>query len=439
MQRPGVQYALVDGDSVAYCCFGSGDCDVMFLNTLMASIDAMWEHPAHLRSWRTFDPDLRVAALDHRGYGVSDPIDRELRGDVDERVKDVLAVADAVDMPTFGIIAEMEQTELAIRLAIDHPERVQRLVLCNGIAAGSSQDDYTSGYRLTDDFIEFLRGQFGSGALIPMMAPHMAGDAEFAARFERLGGSPGVFAQFLRKLRDVDIRALLPEVRVPTLVVHTGDYTINLVEESRYIAAHIPDAELFEVTAPNPSFYWGGGSVDRVIEFLTARTSAVVQRDLATVMFIDIVNSTEMVGKLGDAEWRRTLDFVDDLVADRVTKYRGRVVKQTGDGHLAEFARPSDAVRAGLALSRDARVLGVEVRVGLHTGEVERRGDDLGGIAVHVADRVSETALPNEVLLSRTVADLIGGSDFALDDAGFHALKGIEGEWRLYRASRPQR
>lgn len=439
MQRPGVRYAAVDGDSVAYCVFGSGDCDVVFLNTLMGSIDAMWEHPAHLRAWRMFDPDLRVVALDHRGYGVSDPIDADLRGDVAERLKDTLAVADAVDMRSFGIIAELEQTELAVRLAVAHPDRVERLVLCNGVAAGSDHDDYETGLALSDELVDVLASQFGTGMVISMTAPHMAGDLDFAARFERMGGSPGVLAAFLRRLRRLDVRAELAQVAVPTLVVHTGDYTMNRVEESRYIAARIPDAELFEVSEPNTSFYWGGGSVDRIIEFLTARSVAAVERDLATVAFLDIVNSTEMVGKLGDAEWRRTLDFLDDLVADRVAKFGGRVVKQTGDGHLAEFPRPSEAVRAAQALCRDARVLGVEVRIGLHTGEVERRGDDLGGIAVHVADRVAQAAGPNEVWVSRTVADLVGGSDFALDDVGFHALKGIEGEWRLYRAGSARR
>lgn len=425
----------MDGASVAYTAFGDGDCDVLFLNTMMGSIDAMWEHPAHLRSWRTFAVDLRIAGLDHRGYGVSDPIAWDRRGDIDERIKDALAVADALGMATFGIIAELEQTELALRLAIDHPERVTRIVLCNGAASGTNHDDYTTGYILTDEFIDVLRGEFGTGSLIPLIAPHMAGDPDFAGRFERLGGSPGVFVQYLRNLRNLDVRPLLPQVRVPTLVVYTGDYTPNLVDESRYLAEHIPDAELFVVDTPSTSFFWGGGAIDRIIEFLTARSAAIVERDLATVMFTDIVNSTEMLGKLGDAEWRRTLDFVDDLVADRVAKHGGRVVKQTGDGHLAEFSRPSEAVRAGLVLSRDARVLGVQVRVGLHTGEVERRGDDLGGIAVHVAARVSENTGPSEVWVSRTVADLIGGSEFALDDAGFHPLKGIEGEWRLYRAS----
>jgi class 3 adenylate cyclase len=368
-----------------------------------------------------------VIMLDHRGSGMSDSVPEARQGDLDDRIDDALAVLDALGVDRVSVCAEGDGTLTAIKFVVEHPERVDKLVLLNGYAAGWAVG--ASSEQL-EEIADTVRAAWGTGELVAGVVPHFADDLEFCARLERLGARPSAAAALTRNLAAMDLRPLLDKITAPTLVVFSGDLTLSSVEQSRDLAHHIPHARLFE--GSSSTFYWGSGVVEEIVAFISGAAS-VGDRDLATVLFTDVVDSTGSVVTVGDREWRQTLDFLDDIVASRSTKAGGRVVKQTGDGHLVEFARPGDAVRAALAICRDAPTLGVRVRAGVHTGEIERReSGDIGGLSVHIAARIAAIAGPGEVLVSRTVADLLGAGDHQLHDRGEHDLKGVPGRWQLF-------
>ncbi|MCU1454604.1 MAG: family 3 adenylate cyclase [Acidimicrobiales bacterium] len=431
MRRPPTQFASVGRERVAFQVFGEGDTVLLFLKSGLASVEMLWEHPGHLRAFRVLGERLRVVMFDHRGLGMSDPVEEHRLGDLDERVEDVLGVLDHLGIERVVIQGELDGGATAVKLAVEHPERCDRLVLTNTLAKGSPGPGYPWGMAWDDeDMLEGIRLAWGRGDLVRSVAAHLGDDRDFLGRFERLGARPGPAAATIRRTAEHDVRDLLPLVACPTLVVHTGDLLSVGREHAVYLVEHIAGAELAEM--PASSFYWGGGAMERVMEFTTGTSSARHERDLATVLFTDIVGSTATLQAVGDGRWRQSLDVLDDLVATRVEACRGRVVKQTGDGHVAEFPSPGDAVRAALSLLAGSQVLGLTLRAGIHTGEVERReGGDLGGLTVHVAARVAAAAGADEVLVSRTVADLLGSTTFGFVDRGEHALKGVDGMWRL--------
>jgi len=245
-----------------------------------------------------------------------------------------------------------------------------------------------------------------------------------------MGARPSAAAALVRNLAVLDVRPLLAKITAPTLVVYSGDLTLSSVEQSRELAEQIPHARLFE--GSSSTFYWGSGVVEEFIAFISGAVS-VGDRDLVTLVFTDVVDSTRAVVAAGDDVWRQTLNFLDDLVAARVSRAGGRIVKQTGDGHLIEFARPGDAVRAAIAICSAAPTLGVTLRAGVHTGEIERRENgDIGGLTVHIAARIAPFANAGQVIVSRTVADLLGATEYALQDRGEHELKGVPGRWALF-------
>jgi class 3 adenylate cyclase len=375
---------------------------------------------------------FRTIMLDHRGFGMSDTIAESRLGNLDDRIDDVLAVLDAVGVERVCVFGEGAGGPPAIKLAAEHPHRVEKLVLVNAGAKGARGDGYEFGQSPEElaASAELLRDWWGTGQVMANGSPNFSDDLEFLGRFERMGASPGAAAAMFLNSPSIDVRPLLSLITVPTLVVHSGDTPSHSIEESRYLAAHIAGARFFE--GRSSTHYWGGGVQEEMISFASG-ADLVGQRDLATVLFTDVVDSTGSVVALGDAEWRRTLDFLDDVVATRATRAGGRVVKQTGDGHLVEFERPGDAVNAALAICRDAPTLGVQVRAGVHTGEIERReSGDIGGLTVHIAARVAAIAGPGDVVVSRTVADLLGSGEHELQDRGEHALKGVPGRWQLY-------
>jgi class 3 adenylate cyclase len=326
-----------------------------------------------------------------------------------------------------SVIAEGDGALTAIKFAAMHPERVEKVVLANGYAAGWGVG--VPPERL-DEVADRVRAVWGSGELVASVVPHFADDLDFCGRHERMGARPGAAAALTRNLAAMDLRPLLDQIAAPTLVVYSGDITLSSVEQSRDLARYIPNARLFE--GSSSTFYWGGGVVEEMVAFISG-AAGVGDRDLVTLLFTDIVDSTGAVVAAGDDKWRQTLDFLDDLVAARVSRAGGRVVKQTGDGHLIEFARPGDAVSAALAICRAAPTLGVTLRAGVHTGEIERReGGDIGGLSVHIAARVAAIAGAGEVVVSRTVADLLGSGAHKLRNSGEHELKGVPGRWQLY-------
>lgn len=429
MLRPETRFVSVGRDRVAFQVHGDGP-PFLFLKAFGASVDAVWEHPGHLRFWRSMGSALRMVTLDHRGTGMSDALEDSRLRDLDSRVEDVLAVLDALEIDRLFVCGELDGAFTAVKFAVQHPDRCAGLILQNAAATGFA---FGSSEAALEDLTESVRATWGTGETVANTVPSFADDRDFCARFERMGARPGAAAVLVAVLGTTDIRPMLASVTAPTLVVHSGEITLSTAEDAHDLAARIPNARLFE--SESSTFYWGAGVIDQVVAFVTGNPG-VGARDLVTMVFTDVVDSTGTVVALGDSEWRQTLTFLDDLVAARVASYGGRVVKQMGDGHLIEFSRPSDAVRATLGLVRGAPALGVSIRAGIHTGEIERRETgDIGGLSVHIAARTAAHANAGEVLVSRTVVDLLGATDYELEDRGEHELKGIPGTWRLFAVS----
>jgi class 3 adenylate cyclase/alpha-beta hydrolase superfamily lysophospholipase len=427
MQQPETRYVSLGRERVAYQVFGEGDQGLLFLLPVWLSVDALWENVGHLRIWRLASDSFRVVLLDHRGFGMSDAIPESRLADPEVCVEDALTVLDEVGIDRVCVVGEGYGAFNAVTLAVQHPDRVDKLALMNASAMGLGCEHGWSTEEASE-ISELVRERWGSGRMM-QLAPLFSDDLSFLARFERMGARPAAAAAAWRNVASIDIRSLLADIAAPTLVAHSRSSAADDSGPARYLADHIPGARYFE--AESSTFYWGGGIVEEIYSFLGADRAG--HRGLATVLFTDVVDSTRSVVATGDREWRQTLDFLDDLVAARVTRAGGRTVKQTGDGHLVEFDHPSDAVASALEICRDAPTLGVRVRAGVHTGEVERRdGGDLGGLSVHIAARVAAVAGPGEVVISRTVADLLGSADYELRDRGDHELKGVPGRWQLF-------
>ena len=337
-----------------------------------------------------------------------------------------------------GSRARRELGPPALQFAATHPERTSALVLINPSARFRRADDYPEG--LADEDVEAVlaavRDRWGTGETLRLLAPSMAGDARFArwlARCERLSMPPQDASWRFRASFEVDVRHLLGAIRVPTLVVVRAGWPGS--EQGRYVAEHIDGARYVELPGEDFLFFVGdtGPLLDAIEEFVTGRLPRhEVDRVLATVLFTDVVGSTDQVAGMGDRRWSELLATHDGLTRAELERFRGREIRTTGDGFLATFDGPGRAVRCACAIRDAVRAIGIQVRVGLHTGEIELHGDEIGGIAVHIAQRVQALAQPDEVLVSRTVADLVGGSGIPFADRGTHALKGVPNQWQLF-------
>jgi class 3 adenylate cyclase len=415
--------------------FGDGPIDLVFVAGFISNVELIWEDPLLTRFFERLGTFARVIVFDKRGQGLSDPVSGAPI--LEERMDDVLAVLDAAGSERAAFLTISEGGPLAMMFAATYPERVSALVLYGTLVKGTYSDDYpwAPSSELWEMYFEM---PWGEGTTVNLLAPSLALDEEFVrrwARFERMSSSPGMARQILRMTARVDAREILPTVAVPTLILHrTGDSTIP-VEVARYMAERIPGAKYVEL--PGDDHLWFVGDTDSVIdeieEFLTGtRSPAEPDRVLATVMFTDIVDSTRRAAELGDRDWRGLVERHDQLIRQQLERYRGREVKTMGDGFLATFDGPARGIRAAVD-SRDAvRDLGIEIRAGLHTGEVEVMKGDVRGLAVNIGARVGSAAEPGEVLVSRTVTDLVVGSGIKFADRGLHSLKGVPGEWQLY-------
>lgn len=433
MRAPETQFATVHGRRIAYQESGRGDDTLLMMRARSVSIEAMWDHPAHLRLWRAIGERLRFVAFDYCGSGVSDALPPEQVGDLDIAVDDAIGLLDALGIDRACVSAEFDSAPVAVALAVAHPDRIGKLVLINGFAKGSRDDGYEVGLSRdeVEEFAVAVEQSWGTGTILSLAAPHLADEPGFPARQERLGARPSDAARIIRRNADVDVRSLLPQLSVPTLVVFSGDLSVVTADESRFLAEHIPGARFVE--ASSSTFYWGGGVVEEILGFLTEGAEPSAEHDLATVLFTDVVGSTDQLVAAGDREWRRTLTFLDELTESRADRFGGRVSARTGDGHVLDFPRPRDAVEAAFAIIRSARTLGVTLRAGLHAGEIERRErGDIGGLTVHIAARVAAEAAGDEVLVSRTVVDLLGASGYQIVPRGTHELKGVPGAWTLF-------
>jgi class 3 adenylate cyclase len=436
---PQTHFAAGPEGQVAYQIFGSGSLDLLFLPPWIWSIEVMWENPRIERFLKRLAGFSRVIVYDKRGTGVSDPVPLGAIPTIEQWADDIGVVLDAAGCQRAAIVANMEAVQMALIFAAMHPERSSALVTLDGAACYLRHDDFPIGMpeKLVDRNVQLVMSM---GAEWPrFFAPSLAEDTEFKtwfARFRRLAVAPSLGPLIFRTGHYWDVRAALPAITVPTLVIHHTDNQYFHVDQAHYLASQIRDAKLVQVPGVDGHFYAGDqdASLGEIEAFLTGeRTLPEEDRVLATVLFTDIVNSTKRSAEMGDKKWREALDAHDKIAASQVGRQRGRLIKTTGDGVLATFDGPARAIKCACALGDEIREkLGLEIRSGLHTGEIELRGKDIGGIAVALAARVMSEAGPLEVVVSSTVKDLVVGSGIEFDQRGRQSLKGVPGEWRLY-------
>jgi pimeloyl-ACP methyl ester carboxylesterase/class 3 adenylate cyclase len=439
---PETQYAQSGDLSIAYQCVGEGPLDLLFIPGFVSNVELLWDIPKWADMFDRFSSLGRLVFFDKRGTGCSD---RTLgTGSAEDRMDDARAVADAAGIEQAVVIGLSEGGPLAILFAAAFPERVRSLVLWGTFARILRGPDYEMGQdpAVVDGFISYVRDQWGTGHALEAFVSGADDEMlKVMARYERQTASPGAAAEILHHNVNMDVRYALGAVQAPTLVVHrTGDPIVP-VRYGRYLAENIAGARLVEVPG---DFHVGGlpgdddPILDAIAQFVTGASSpreVDVDRVLMTVLFTDIVDSTARAAEIGDRAWRNLLEHHDVAAANAVEHHRGVVVKRTGDGLLATFDGPGRGIRAARALQGAVRPLGIEVRAGLHTGEVERRVDDVAGIGVHIGARVSALAGPGEVLVTSTVKDLVIGSELEFDDRGTRTLKGVPGDWHLWAAN----
>jgi pimeloyl-ACP methyl ester carboxylesterase len=436
--QPVTQYAKSGDVHIAYQAFGEGPINLVLVPGFVSNVEHYWDEPDLARFLNRLGSYARVVTFDKRGTGMSDRV-AELPG-LDQRMDDLRAVMDAAGMEQAALLGISEGAPLCVLFAATYPDRCRALALYGSFSRFSY---WFPTEEALAAFFGYVEQAWGTGGSVQRFAPSRANDATFQrwwGRNERLGASPAAVTALMRMNSQIDISGILSAVRVPTLVIHrTGDKTVS-VEGGREMAAHIPGARLVEIPGVDHIFYVGENAdeiFDAIEEFLTgSRAPVPFDRVLATVLFTDIVGSTERAAALGDQRWRDILDKHNATIRRNLVRFRGREVKVTGDGFLATFDGPARGVRCACAIAEEIKTLGIEVRAGLHTGECETIGDDVGGIAVHIGARVAALAGASEVLVSSTVKDLVAGSGLRFGESGVHTLKGIPGEWRIFVAER---
>ena len=422
--------------SIAYQVVGDGPTDLVMCPGEISHLEFMWTEPTLSRNVLRLASFSRVIRFDKRGTGMSDR-DTGIPT-LEERIDDVRAVMDAAGSERAAIYGISEGGAMAALFAAMYPHRTIGLILYGAFPRILEAPDWPGIPReMWDAGIEDSVAHFGEGSPLERWAPSVAGNREIQEWWgtsQRMGASPSALRALLTMNRDIDVRAVLPTIQVPTLVLHrVGDLVVPIAA-GEYMASRIPNAKFVALDGEDHFAYgdceaWMG----EIEEFVTgARHEAPSGRVLATVVFTDVVGSTELAARLGDAEWRRLLDRHDDAARRLATRHRGRLVKSTGDGVLASFDGPARAARFAVDLGRDLASLGLRLRAGIHTGEVEVRGDDIGGIAVHIAARIAALAGADEVLTSRTLRDLTAGAGLVFEDRGAHAFKGVPDEWQVY-------
>ncbi len=439
MQRPETRYAKSgDGVHVAYQVCGDGPMDIVMVPGFVSHLEMAWDMPFTRQAFEQAASFGRLIRFDKRGTGLSDPVTTVPT--LEQRMDDVRAVMDAVGSERAALWGISEGGAMCILFAATYPERTSALVLVSSFARLSSGPDQPWGYDeptaevITQSFVD----QWGTGAVLGAFFPSASGDDQLTnlfARYERNSARPGDVRAIIDMCREIDVRPILPSITVPTLVVHhTGDPMVQ-VENGRYLAEHIPGAQYIELGDADHVTIRSDGpdEFDDIREFLTGtRVAPDFDRVLATVLFTDIVRSTERVAEVGDTQWKRLLDQHDELMKREIERFRGRAVKSTGDGFLAVFDGPGRAAQCALAANHSLQRVGLDIRAGVHTGEIEQRDGDVGGIAVHIGARIAARADAGEVLASRVVRDLVVGSPLTFADRGEHELKGVPGSWELY-------
>ena len=441
--QPETRYAWLGQDRIAYQVLGDGPPDLVMTGAM--TIDVAWEDPGVALFLHSLASFSRLILFDRRGTGASDPPPPEPLPAWESHAEELAVVLDAVGSERTAILAEIDTTPAAILFAATRPERTSALILVHASAKYVASDDYPIGIprEVAEALVAQVDQLWGTDAMAAMYVPSRAGDERFRrwwAKLLRTGASPRAAARaLLRTVLEVDLRPLLPLIQAPTLVLHRRDFHVPPVEHAHFLTEHIPGARLVELPGADMSVIWDTPEValDLIEELLTGvRPLPRPMRVLATVLFTDIVGSTERATLLGDRRWRGLLEVHDELARRVVEEFQGQLVKTTGDGILATFDGPGRGIRCAATLRDELRGIGLQIRAGLHSGEVELRDGDVGGVAVHLASRVMAAAGPGEILVSRTVRDLIVGSNITVEDRGPYALKGIEGTWQLFAVTR---
>jgi class 3 adenylate cyclase/pimeloyl-ACP methyl ester carboxylesterase len=443
--RPETRYVKPRGRYVAYQIFGDGPRDILFVPSWCSNLDAMWDEPSCAYFLNRLARLGRVVCFDKRGSGVSDPVSLASLPTLEDWMDDAVAALDAAGSDNAVVVGDTEGGPMAMLLAATFPKRVRALILVNSFARWRRADDYPIGMpdSTLGRMIELYERHWGQNPeMLPLTAPSVGADErmrEWFIRYQRLAMPPGAATRMYESVVHLDLRPVLPAISAPTLVLHRRDNLHYRLAFGQYLAANIAGAKMVEL--PGADCYpfhtpQCDSVLDEIHAFLTGvREGAPADRELATVLFTDIVGSTDLAAKLGDARWLELRAAHNALVRRNLAGFRGREVDQTGDGFMATFDGPARAVHCAMEICGGARSLGLEIRAGVHTGEIERRNQEVGGIAVHLAARIMALAGPNEVLVSRTVTDLVVGSGIAFDDRGARTLKGIAGRWHIFGAA----
>jgi len=434
------KYAKNGNIYIAYQTLGMGPIDLIWVEGSITNLDISWEEPRYRRFCERLATFTRLIRFDKRGMGLSD---RVAVGTLEDRMDDVGAVLDAVGSERAAVLGVSEGGPMSIIFAATYPERTVALLLYGAEVREEIDDEWPWGDMRRDELEAYLAaipGRWGQASDIEWLNPTIANEEWLRQWFGRLQAqsiSPGGYVDYYRTTFEIDVRDVLPTVRVPTLVMHRLEDHSLAVDNGRYIAAHILGARYVELSGKDhiPWLSEADDVINEIEELLTgSRGPSEPDRVLTTVLFTDIVGSTHRAAALGDRRWQGLLESHNALVRRELGRFRGREVGTAGDGFVATFDGPARAIRCAKAISSGAHDLGIEVRIGLHTGEIELAGDDIQGIAVHIGARVSSLAGPGEVLVSGTVRDLVAGSGIEFEDRGMHTLKGVPGEWRVFAA-----
>ena len=436
---PEVRYAKSGDVHIAYQVFGKGPENLVIIPGFISHVEHVWDSPDQARWLNHVARRARVLIFDKRGTGLSDRMGQ--LPNLDQRMDDTRAVMDAAGIERATVMGVSEGGSLAALFAATYPERCSSLILYGAFPRFS---DWFPTKQKFNGFLNYVETAWGTGNSIAGFAPSRKNDAEFQrwwGRFERLGGSPSAVINLMRMNSEINIDNILSSIPVPTLVLHrTEDPTVS-IQAGRFLATHIPKAKLVELDGPDHIYWLGDNALqiaDLVVNFITqpgteARVGPGSRSVLATILFTDIVDSTSRANEMGDKAWHELVKAHDATVRREIARFRGNEVKSLGDGFLVLFDGPARAIHCAQSITEAMAPLGIKVRAGLHTGEVERTEVDVLGIAVHLAARIMDTASASEVIISRTVKDLIAGSGIAVDDAGEHSLKGIQETWQLYK------
>lgn len=445
LQRPVTRYTKTQDGHVAFQVFGEGDVDVLFITSWLSNIDVMWDDPRTLDYFDRLSRFARVALFDKRGTGVSDPIAPDSLPTLEEWMDDAIAVLDAAGLESAAVIADGEGGPMALLLAATHPERVTGMVLVNTYARFARAEDYPIGMppEARQALAVGWEQNWGRTAEIlgytgPSLA-HETGYREWFVRYQRLAMAPTIAIRCFEWAMELDVRGVLASVHAPTLVIGRSKARHHRPEFGRYLAEHLPDARFVEQPGADTFPVVAGDYrkvLDEIEEFLTGnRGKAAVGRQLATVVMTDIVGSTKQLAEMGDQQWAETLKTHDRALRDCLRRHRGEEIDHTGDGMFLIFDGPTRAVAFAAEATHVVEALGVSIRIGIHTGEIERDGPAVRGLAVHLVSRLCDLAVSGEIAVTQTVVDLVLGSGIEFETKGSYELRGIPGNWSIYRVS----